>query len=1124
MNSDEIEEKYQKHTHREHIYLITDTYIGSVEESLITTYEVSNDKMIESELKIIPGFYKIFDEIIVNAWDQYVRMKDTKNTVKNIDITIDNISGVISVKNDGPGIDIAMHPKENKYTVEMIFGNLLTSTNYKEDEERLTGGKNGYGAKLTNIFSKCFEVETVDKKTKQYYYQKFLDNMQIIEKPVIKTVGSSFGEFTKITFKPDYERFGLSKITKDLYYIFKRRCYELSACSSGLNVTFNSCEIPIKTFKDYCKMFTSNSLIFEKTNSRWEIGLSPSEEFKQVSFVNGVNTSKGGKHVDYVLNKIVKKITEIIEKKEKIKVKSNNIKEHLFIFVNCLIVNPSFDSQTKDFLTTISSKFGSKFDFGDKFYRDLAKTDIIKNIINTHNFKENKLTNKKNDGKKTNKLYGIPKLDDANWAGGRKSQECALFLTEGDSAATFAIAGLSVIGRDKYGVFPLRGKVINARDKITTQAGLKQVNANAELINLKQILGLEQGKKYKDTSSLRYGKIIILTDQDLDGSHIKGLILNWVDTFWPELLNQNFVSVFQTPIIKATKGKKEEVFYSLQKFEQWKDSVENSASFHTKYFKGLATSNTKEAKEYFKKLTLQNFNANEKSTNALDKAFNKSRADDRKNWLKNYNKDDIIDEEQTNVTCEEFIDKELIHFSNYDVHRSIPHLMDGLKPSQRKIIFSCFKRKLVKEIRVAQLAGYVSEHAGYHHGEASLQGAIVGLAQDFMASNNLNLLSPNGQFGSRIHNGKDHGSARYIHTCLSDITTKLFISSDNASLEWLEDDGLAIEPTYYAPIIPMILVNGAQGIGTGYSTSIPMYNPIDIILQIRNKIDDKSVDKLVPYYNGFKGSIIKDGTGFVTKGKYSLLNYKTLLIEELPIGTSIDEFKVFIDDIIQNLNDKKKKLDKKYVPFQGVKGYVSQSTESSVHFEIEFDPLVLQSLLKKVSKQKDVLCNDVEKMFKLTSKISTTNMHLFGCDGIIKKFKNTTEIINEFYVERIRLYDERKKHLLKELESQMNLLENKVRFLKAVIKDEIIVRKMNKEELIEQLTKMKFVMINDNYNYLINIAIYKITKDEIKKLEDEFADKKKELNKLKKTDIKDMYKTDLIVIENDLLKMMKKRT
>ena len=1119
MSDSTISDKFKSLTQREHVYKLPDSYVGSIEESPIDSWKVDGKRMVESKLNNIPGFYKIFDEVIVNAWDQYVRMKDTKEAVKNIDVIVDKSSGLISVKNDGKGIDIAMHPKEKMYTVQMIFGKLLTSTNYNDNEERLTGGKNGFGSKLTNIFSKSFEVETVDRNNKLHYYQKFEKNMTMIGSPIIKKIPCSFKEYTKITYVPDFERFGIKGITDDMVSIFKRRCYELSACSD-INVTFNSSTIPVKKFKDYAAMFCDNKIICEKPNIRWEICVSPSEEFKQVSFVNGINTSKGGKHVDYILSKICKRLAEIIEKKEKIKVKANHIKEHLFVFVNCLIVNPSFDSQTKDYLTTVSSKFGSSFEFSDKFFKDLANTDIIKSIVNTYNFKENK-GNKKNDGKKTAKLYGIPKLDDANWAGGRKSQECALFLTEGDSAATFAIAGLSVIGRDKYGVFPLRGKVINARDKITTQAGLKQVNANSELIHLKQILGLEQGKKYTDTSTLRYGKIIILTDQDLDGSHIKGLILNWVDTFWPDLLSKNFVSVFQTPIIKAKKGKQEEVFYSLKKFEDWKTTVENSTSFHTKYFKGLATSNTQEAKEYFKKLTLQTFNSSDNSKDAVDKAFNKNRADDRKRWLKKYDKNNIIDEEQKSVTCEEFINKELIHFSNYDVQRSIPHLMDGLKPSQRKILFACFKRKLTKEIRVAQLAGYVSEHSGYHHGEASLNGAIIGMAQDFMGSNNINLLSPNGQFGSRIQNGKDAGSPRYIHTALTDISTKLYISSDEASLEFLEDDGLSIEPVYYAPVIPMILVNGSQGIGTGYSTSIPMFNPVDIVSQIRNKLEDKPVDKLTPHYNGFKGKIVKDGNNFVTKGKYRQLNYKTLLIEELPIGTSIDEFKVFIDDVIQNLNDKKKKLDKKYIPFQGIKGFVSQSTESSVHFEIEFEPLILQSLLKKISKQKDVLINDVEKMLKLTSKISINNMHLFKCDGVIKKFKNTTEIIDSFYDERLRLYEERKKNLLNDLKGQMSLLENKVRFLNAVIKDEIVVRKLNKEELIETLTKMKFDKVNDSFNYLINIAIFKITKDEIKKLDDEFTDKKKEFNELDKTSIKTLWKNDLNSLEIVMKKVLK---
>ena len=155
----------------------------------------------------------------------------------------------------------------------------------------------------------------------------------------------------------------------------------------------------------------------------------------------------------------------------------------------------------------------------------------------------------------------------------KKSSECTLILTEGDSAKAMAIAGLSVVGRDLYGVFPLRGKVINAREKVTTKLGKAQVMNNQELIYMKQILGLEQDAIYKDTSKLRYGHIMIMTDQDYDGSHIKGLIINWLDTFWPDLLKiQGFIQCMQTPIVKMLQKKKEILFYSIRKYEEWKEA------------------------------------------------------------------------------------------------------------------------------------------------------------------------------------------------------------------------------------------------------------------------------------------------------------------------------------------------------------------------------------------------------------------------------------------------------------------------------------------------------------------------------------------------------------------------
>ena len=336
----------------------------------------------------------------------------------------------------------------------------------------------------------------------------------------------------------------------------------------------------------------------------------------------------------------------------------------------------------------------------------LFRSGIIEMALSANDITEQKKLSK-TDGKKVSKII-IPKLDDANLAGTKDSHKCTLILTEGDSAKTTAIAGLSVIGRDYYGVFPLRGKIMNVKD-----ISLQKISENAEITNLKKILGLEQNKDYsKGIDTLRYGKIMIMTDQDHDGSHIKGLLFNVFETLWGSLYKYDgFMTSLLTPIIKATNNSSREIisFYNLSDYENWKKTIDEH-KWKIKYYKGLGTSTDEEAKEYFKNMKKITYKHTKDSDEFINLAFNKKRADDRKTWLANYNKDDVLDYKDENISYETFINKDLIHFSNRNLERSIPNIMDGLKESTRKILYACFKRKLYSnELKVAQLAGNVSE-------------------------------------------------------------------------------------------------------------------------------------------------------------------------------------------------------------------------------------------------------------------------------------------------------------------------------------------------------------------------------------------------------------------------------
>lgn len=1120
-----IEDKYKKYELREHIYNIPDTYIGSVNSTTLDLYlyDAESKKMQSKTITYVPGLLKIFDEVIVNAIDHSVRLlleeekgKENIKHVKNIKVFIDKSTGHISVYNDGNGIDVVIHETLQVYVPELITGTLLTSTNYDHKEEKIIGGKGGYGLKLTNIFSKEFTVETVDHYRQRIFLQNYRNNMLEKDKPSIRSTPKL--PYTKITFLPDYERFGMQGMTDDVFELFRRRTIDAAACTNkNVTVSFNDEKLPVKDFEKYAELFINKAetpLIYECCSDRWEIAvsLSPNGTYEQISFVNGINTIRGGTHINYITNAIIKKLADTIEAKKKKVIKAQTLKDNLFVFIKSTIVNPAFDSQSKETLTTPVAKFGSKCEISDKFIDKLYKTNIVERALSLTEFQnQKKLT--KTDGKKTSRLI-IPKLDDANLAGTKDSESCTLILTEGDSAKTMAIAGLSVIGRDRYGVFPLRGKVLNVKD-----AAAQKISDNAEITALKKIIGLEQNKNYNDLSSLRYGKIMILTDQDHDGSHIKGLLFNVFQSLWPSLFRtEGFLTSMLTPIIKATSSQQVISFYNMSDYERWATSADaKKQAWKIKYYKGLGTSKDDEAKEYFKNMKNITYQYTTTSDEHIDLAFNKKRADDRKEWLMHYNKDDVLDYNQPKVNYEEFVNRDLIHYSNRDLERSINHICDGLKESTRKILYACLKRKLfTNEIKVAQLAGNVSEVTAYHHGEQSLQQAIIGMAQIYVGTNNINLLVPNGQFGSRIFGGNDASSPRYIFTLLSHLTKLIYKEDDSVILNYLEEDGDSIEPEYYIPIIPMILVNGGVGIGTGFSTNIPQFDPSDIIRscisicdtihntrkedigQIHDIIDTMELQEFTPWYLGFKGAIEKTNkASFQSKGVYKWLNEDTLEITELPIGIWTDDYKEFLENMITTNSNFLKTFENHY-------------TSKNVRFILHFSGNI-----------KEKLGDKFEQEFKLASSknLSINNMHLYSSEGAIRKYENTSSIMKEWSKIRISKYAERKAYQINILEKDYNILSTKIRFIIDVIEGRVTIMNKKLTDINQQLADLGYPKIqkdSDNteddgsgYNYLLKMPISQLTYDRKIILEKEVADIANKLNDLRGTSVEQIWKQEL---------------
>jgi DNA gyrase/topoisomerase IV subunit B len=1505
-------EKYKKHELHSHILEISGMYIGSVEKEQTETYIYKEGSEIfeKKNIQYVPGFYKIVDEILVNASDQATRLLNGKETdikqVKNIKININKETGEISVYNDGDGIDIIEHTEYNNiYIPSLIFGELLTSTNYNKEEEKIIGGINGLGAKLTNIFSTKFTIETVDFRRSKLFKQTFTENMYKKGKPSITS--SNKQPYTKITFLPDYKRFGLTELSEDMFELFHKRCYDLCAVTNGnVSVFFNDVKINIKDFEKYCDMYlglkTIQPRVYEKANERWEIIASISEiGFQQVSFVNGICVFNGGTNIQYITNQITKNLVDMAAKKKKI-IKPNHIKEHLSIFVKCSIINPSFNSQSKENLTTPVSKFGSKCDISDSFMTKLYKTGIIEKasaLTEFHDIK--KLV--KTDGKKSTRVI-IEKLDDAIKAGTKESHLCTLILTEGDSARTTAVSGLSVVGREYYGVFPLKGKVMNVKD-----VSMAKLNENTEITNLKKIIGLEHNKKYKDITSLRYGKIMIMCDADEDGKHIQALLFNLFHSQWHDLFEMdNFLTSLMTPIIKVTNSNGTIIsFYTETDYHNWEKTDDSKKSGWTiKYFKGLGTSSDSEAKEYFRNMKKITYKYNEYSDTAMELAFNKKKADERKEWLMKYDRSIILNIEEKEVFYDDFINKSLIHFSNRDLERSIPSICDGLKESMRKILFACFKKKLTKEIKVAQLAGYVSEHTVYKHGENSLQGAIIGLAQNFIGTNNLNILEPNGQFGclsgeteilmwdsslkiaeniqigdqligdngekrvvkklttgidnmysiniengksfignsqhmltllytdhkkvhyniitnsvsiifynnytqlieteylyldliintvdkgfkqlfenfkhindnnifdikicdfikipfiykqnfyciqnyncinwninlsisinpyitgfiiankslynldifdknvldyfieylniinckleaygpeqkevskfsfhiidkyskfshiwenllkrndlfmknipnnyiftdkknrlellagiidssgyiiyenenpiiviqnskeyhkslqiliqslgfittidkyeilyiygnnlyeipckiytniiynynpryniynksftitpfgnyrfygweidqnnrfllgnfiithnSRIQGGSDASSPRYIYTLLTKLCKIVYNEEDSPILEYKIDEGFSIEPLYYIPIIPMILVNGTQGIGTGFSTTIPNYNPLDIInecklvcneikeinienadnlLEIFNIINKIKFGKLYPWYLGNKGEIIKkeNENSYISKGVYNIVDDLHIEITELPVYFWTEDYKEFLEDML---------IKNKIKDFES--HYTTKNVKFLIKLNIGYDKSKIETDFKLIS-SKNLSCN---------------NFHLYSENGTITKYNTTSDILREWISVRITKYLDRKLYKIKILEKEFKYISAKCRFITDVISYKIKIMNIPITDIIDILITLKYPKLmddidieednkNTSYNYLLKLPISQLTKERKEKLEKEAEKKKIEIELLRKKPIYKMWEDELLLLEMEYTKFM----
>lgn len=1080
-----------------------------------------------------PGFYKCVDEVIQNPVDHVTATKHQPVTFIKVDI--DRAEGKIMVHNNGDGLPVHKHSGyDDMYIPEMVFANFRSGTNFNDDEERQGAGRNGTGAKLTFTYSTRVEIETSNAKDGKSYKQVFEDNLATVHKPKLGKARKK--DYTKITFWPDFARFGMANgIDDDTYSLLVKRVLDIAMLTPrSVKVWLNGEKLALDSFETYAKLYPGtegvegddgtriDGLVYQRVNANWDVAVLPRpeamEDCEQVSFVNGADTKDGGTHVRYLAKQIADSLLPKIIKKTgtSMKLYTGHVADHMFMMVRAVIPNPTFTSQTKDELSTRPAQFGSsKPELNKRFLMAVAKSSVFDRVVAMVRRRDSRSLSKVG-GTLTRKKPNVPKLQDANYAG-RPGKWCQLMLTEGDSALALALKIIAAMkAHDTVGAFPLKGKVLNVRAN-----SMKKAMDNAEIQNLMKILGLRFDQVVTDVRELRYQSIIIMTDQDHDGSHIKGLLINLFECFWPSLLRteEPFIKQFITPIVRVTRRKTSLDFFTLHEYKAWTEEHGGEKGWVTKYYKGLGTSTSSDAKQYsanFERHLLSFPPATRDGMERIDLAFNKDRANDRKEWLRGYRDDIFMDYSVDRISYADFVDKELIQFSMADTLRSLPSALDGLKVSQRKILYGCFKRNLTQDIKVAQLAGYVSEHSAYHHGEKSLCDAIVGMAQTFVGARNVNFLHPSGMFGTRAQGGKDAASPRYIFTRLTEVARAIFPAVDNALLPRRVDDGDTVEPLYYLPVVPMAAINPTSGIGTGFSNSMPGFHYKDVIAVVRDMIRGETVDvdrSLRPWQRGFLGEASVKGTKVVTRG-LATVNGRFITVTELPVGMWTMTFKEHLDKHMkdQEVVKGKGKNQKKTVVKATIRNYEEHHTMNHVKFVIEMNRLGEQTVTDEASAM---------SFFKLENNTSLTNMHFFDVDGALQKYDSVLHLIRAYFPHRLALYETRRAAQLAALKDDMALIQDKHRFITLVVEKQLVIAKRPKEELETELeTVHGFARRNGAYDHLLGMKLWSLTAERLVELEAETVRKTAEYEALLHTSAQDLWLGELDAVERVLDEML----
>lgn len=1131
-----FEESFKISDFREHV-TSKGLWAGSV--TPITIPELyglsSNDEIIDIKSLHTPALLKSIDEIIVNAIDHCKECEKNKIQDKVSKIYANfNDDNYISIYNNGTGIPIIKDKQLNKYLIEYAFSKFLTGTNIEKPKDSIKGGINGLGAKITNVHSNVFIVETV--YSKQKYIQTFKNRLTVIEEPIITETTSK--DYTIIKFLLAFKELGYdekinAQYLEEIDQWLKLRMYQVAAyVGDKIEVKYNNSLCTTTNSELFAQLISnsSNDIILstvaknntDKHNMYISIIISKNSKKKNfmqnLTIINGVISTKGT-HISYIR----KYIKDYIDKQLNKLIKGNGTPvEKKDIYIKLIVFGsiPGIDwsGQNKD-TVQVGNKIIERYKINEDFLKQLS-IHVIDNIVINQNKKEIKVEHDK---------YTKAK----NISNNKLKSQCILLAAEGDSAMTLLRTGLTQTINKKsmndfcpsfnwFGIISLQGVIVNAAKEITeykTTEGLKTLQSdklknNKRLNMLADAFGLKYEYSYKtvkELNTLNYGKLVLCTDQDLDGTgKIASLVLVWIHTFWPELLKNKKIGKLMTPVIRIYKDQLNVIeFHYEQELDKWLLENKNNKC-RIKYYKGLATHDSNEAANMFK---INNFNKNlylytmDDDADRLFKVYFGNDPSLRKQILITPVKHLTYEESiQLKISQEIPVGKVQLDidtklYKNEAISRQLPHAVDGLNPARRKILMASIIRfnSDSKEVKVFQLSGYVADKMLYHHGDASLNKTIITMAQSFKNARKYPYLLGIGQFGDR--HGLTAGSPRYVSVKLNKIVNYIFPMEDRWILKYNFDEGVRAEPEYLVPILPMAILESYQIVTEGWNHKSYGYELESVIKLVMDYINgDKELMTLserihtnsnttIPqnivdkYKLTLEGDIRLYNNIEYSFGEYSYDSVNNLIIiTELPINISTNNY-------IEHI---KKSCDKYILKID------DYSSPELIEIYVYLKPDTIDIIMEKYGN--DVI-DPIEDFLNLKSSMNV-NLNYYSCQKTVLEFKNCISTIMYWIVVRKELYKDRliRKKIL--LNLKILLEESIIRYIE--LSNTLNISKIDNEDEVKKILVIKkfpgikdsilhspgyisndllssSILIDQEYDYILDLKERELTKTSLNK-------------------------------------------